>query len=475
MTRMEKIKAYFGVQDMTEGSPMRKLAQFSVPLLIGNFAQQMYNTVDSIVVGRELGDNALSAVGTSMPIINLMLVLFMGIATGASILAAQYFGAKDRETLGKVVGTTITLTFVSSLVIMVAGYFATPALIGLMSPAADAGESAVLFREKIAPDAIAYLQIIFLGILGGGMYNIFSGVLRGIGDSVNPLFYLVIASVLNVILDIVMIKAMRSVTAVAWATIIAQFVSGTLCLIRLLRMKHLFTVTRQTLKPDRMLTRKLAALGLPSGITQGLFSMSAMVVQSLTNAIGGAMIAANVAIMRVDGFAMMPNFTFGTSGTTYVGQNIGAGRLDRIRPGVNALLRLAVTTAVILVAAILLFGDNLIGLFTETPVTRELGVRGLRWLSLGYIAFAVTNSLQGSMRGMGETKIPMWISIFTTIIIRLPLAYALAAITRTPGWPNGSPDAILASLLASWLISMVITVCIYRWGAWRKKVPGLDS
>ena len=158
------------------------------------------------------------------------------------------------------------------------------------------------------------------------------------------------------------------------------------------------------------------------------------------------MIAANVAIMRVDGFAMMPNFTFGTAGTTYVGQNIGAGKIDRIRPGVNALLRLAVGTALVLVAAILLFGKNLIGLFTETEVTRELGARGLRWLSLGYIAFAVTNCLQGSMRGMGETRIPMWISIVTTIIIRLPMAYLLAALTHSEGWPNGSPDAILRSV-----------------------------
>lgn len=470
----DQIRAYFGVQDMTEGSPLSKLAQFSVPLLIGNFAQQMYNTVDSIVVGKYLGDDALAAVGASMPIINLMLVLFMGIATGASILAAQYFGAKDRGTLSSVVGTTITLTFASSAVVMVLGFFATPLLIGLMTPSPDAGKSYVDFM-RIAPMATSYLKIIFLGIIGGGMYNIFSGVLRGIGDSVNPLLYLVLASVINVVLDIVMIRRMGSVDAVAWATIIAQFVSGTLCLLRLLRMKDILTVNRKTLKPDRMLTRKLVALGLPSGVTQGLFSMSAMIVQSLTNSIGGAMIAANVAIMRVDGFAMMPNFTYGTAGTTYVGQNIGAGRLDRIRPGVNALLKLAVGTALVLVAAILLFGKNLIGLFTDTENLRLLGERGLRWLSVGYVAFAVTNSLQGSMRGMGETRIPMWISIFTTIIIRLPLAYALAAITRTPEWPNGSPDAIFASLLASWLISMVLTVCLYRWGAWRRRIPGLDD
>ena len=468
MSGMTRFKSLFGVQDMTEGKPMQKLMAFSVPLLIGNFAQQMYNTVDAIVVGQELGDNALSAVGTSMPIINLMLVLFMGIATGASILSAQYFGAKDRETLSKVVGTTITLTVVSSLIIMIVGYFLSPLLIGLMTPAEDAGETYTVFVEKIGPDATTYLQIIFLGILGGGAYNILGGVLRGIGDSVSPLIYLIIASVLNVILDIVFIKWMGNVSAVAWATIIAQFVSGSLCLWRLLHMKNLITVTRRTLIPDRLLTKKLGSLGLPSGITQGLFSMSAIMVQSLTNSLGAAMIASNVAVMRVDGFAMMPNFTYGTSATTYVGQNLGAGRMDRIRPGVKAVLTLALITAGILVAAILLFGRHLIGLFTETPETQNIGVSGLQWLSAGYIAFAVTSCLQGAMRGLGETRIPMWISIISTIIIRLPLAYLLASLTRSAAWPNGSPDAIYGSLLVSWLLSMGMTIFVYLKGKWRK-------
>ncbi len=464
-----KLKSLFGVQDMTEGSPMRKLATFSVPLLIGNFAQQMYNTVDAIVVGQNLGDNALSAVGTSMPIINLMLVLFMGISTGASILSAQYFGAKDRETLSKVVGTTVTLTFISSMIVMAVGYFLSPLLIGLMTPSADAGTVYTEFVENIAPGATVYLQIIFLGILGGGMYNILGGVLRGIGDSVSPLIYLVIASLLNVVLDILFIKWMQDVSAVAWATIIAQFVSGGLCLWRLLHMKDLIAVNRKTLVPDRLLTRKLASLGLPSGITQGLFSMSAMMVQSLTNSLGAVMIAANVAVMRVDGFAMMPNFTFGTSSTTYVGQNVGAGRMDRIRPGVRAVLGLALGTAAVIVACILLFGYNLIGLFTETPETMSTGVSGLYWLSAGYLAFAVTSCLQGAMRGLGETRIPMWISIISTIIIRLPLAYLLASLTRNEQWPNGQPSAIFGSLLASWILSMLMTVAVYLKGKWRKR------
>ncbi len=461
MGTMTRLKTFFGVQDMTTGNPMNKLIQFSVPLLIGNLAQQLYNTVDSIVVGKYIGDTALAAVGTAGPILNLLLVLFMGVATGASILASQYFGAKDRYSLSRAVGSTIVLTVLSGLIMMIVGYFASPFLISLISPPAD-----------VAVGAVTYLQIIFIGIMGGAAYNILSGVLRGIGDSFYPLVYLVTACLLNIVLDILFVARFgMGVAGVAWATIIAQAISGVLCLIRLVGMKDLIDINRTTLVPDGPITRKLCTLGLPAGITQALFSMSAIVVQGLTNSLGTAVIAANVAVMRVDGFAMMPNFTFGTASTTFVGQNIGAGRIDRVRTGTRDLLKLALGTAGVLVACILLFGHHLIGLFTETEDVIQIGLRGLRWLALGYIAFAVSQVLQGAMRGSGETMIPMWISIISTIIIRLPLAYLLAALTRSEVWPNGSPDALFSSLLISWLLGMAMTVFTFRRGAWKRRLP----
>ena len=461
MQWMSRVKHFFGVQDMTTGKPMTKLIQFSLPLLIGNLAQQLYNTVDSIVVGKYIGDTALAAVGTAGPILNLLLVLLIGVATGASIMASQYFGAKDREGLSRVVGSTLVLTALSGLVMTVLGVLASPLLIGLIAPPSD-----------VAAGAVTYLKIIFLGMLGASAYNILSGVLRGIGDSFWPLIYLVIACLLNIVLDILFVaKFNMGIAGVAWATIIAQAISGALCLIRLVGMKHLIDVNRRTLVPDRPITRRLCLLGLPAGITQALFSMSAIVVQGLTNSLGTAVIAANVAVMRVDGFAMMPNFTFGTASTTYVGQNIGARRVDRARQGVKDLLKLALATSGVLVACILLFGHGLIGLFTETEDVITIGIRGLRWLSLGYIAFAVSQVLQGAMRGAGETMIPMWISIITTIGIRLPLAYLLAALTRSETWPNGSPDALFASLLISWLLGMIMTVIAHRKGAWRRRLP----
>ena len=188
-------------------------------------------------------------------------------------------------------------------------------------------------------------------------------------------------------------------------------------------------------------------------------------------AVGTAVIAANVAIMRVDGFAMMPNFTFGTTSTTYVGQNIGAGHIDRVRQGIRDMLKLALATSGLLVACILLFGRQLIQLFTDTEDVITIGVYGLRWLSLGYIAFAVSQVLQGDMRGAGETMIPMWISIIATILIRLPLAWLLAFLTRSEAWPRGNPKALFASLLISWVLAMVMTVIAHRKGAWRRRLP----
>ena len=206
MNLAQTLQRRFGEQDMTVGSPMSKLVQFSVPLLIGNLAQQLYNTVDSIVVGKYIGETALAAVGTAGPILNLLLVLFMGIATGASILSSQYFGAKDRDRLSRVVGSTIILTAASGLLMMAVGYFASPALIAMVSPPADVAEGAII-----------YLQIIFIGVLGSAAYNIFAGVLRGMGDSVFPLIYLVLASLINVALDLLFVSRFHmGIAGVSW-------------------------------------------------------------------------------------------------------------------------------------------------------------------------------------------------------------------------------------------------------------------
>ncbi|MBE5768411.1 MAG: MATE family efflux transporter [Clostridiales bacterium] len=447
---------------MTTGRPIKGLIKFSIPLLIGNFAQQLYNTVDAIVVGQHIGDSALAAVGTSGPIINLLLVLFMGISTGASILAAQFFGAKDRQSLNKVIGGALLLVVTTGLFMTVAGYFLAPALVQMVDP-----------PDTVAANAQSYLQIIFLGIVGCSMYNILSGILRGIGDSVFPLFALIVASLLNIGLDLLFVANFQmGVAGVAWATIIAQGISAILCLIRLCTIRQVCDVQmKNILHPDGALVMRLCRLGLPAGITQAIFSMSALVVQGLTNSMGEMVMAASTAVMRVDGFAMMPNFTFGIAATTFVGQNIGARKADRIRQGNKDLLKLALGSSITLVVCLLLFGYNLLYLFTDTASTLEIGNRGLRILAFGYICFSVTQVLQGNMRGAGETMLPMWISIITTVIIRMPLAYLFAYLTRSPEFPNGHSDALYFSLLLSWVMGMVLSVIVYRLGWWRKRLP----
>ena len=458
---MNRFKSLFGTQDMTVGKPLTVLARFSIPLLIGNFTQQLYNTVDSIIVGQYIGDTALAAVGTAGPIFNLLLVLFMGISTGASILSAQYFGARDRKTLSRTVGNTLLLTLGSGLFMSVIGYLTTPFIIGLTNPPAE-----------VAPGAVIYLQIIFIGFLGCGAYNILSGVLRGMGDSISPLIYLIIASLLNIVLDILFVAKVRmGIAGVAWATIIAQAVSGGLCAVRILRMKNQIDINRESMKPNSVILRKLCGLGIPAGITMAIFSLASILIQGLVNSMGTAVIATNVAVMRVDGFAMMPNFTFGTAATTYIGQNIGAMKTERIKSGVRDLLKLALGVSATLVLAIILFGKNLISMFTTTPEVIELGRQGLLWLSFGYICFAVQQVLQGVMRGAGDTLVPMWLSIITTVVLRMPLAYGLAALTRSEAFPQGSPHAIFASLLIAWVIGTILSIIAYRMGIWRKKLP----
>jgi len=453
------LKKMFGVQDMTTGKPLYNLAAFSIPLLIGNIAQQLYNTVDSIIVGKCVGDTALAAVGTSMPILNLLLLLFMGISTGAGIMVSQYFGAKRTEDLNQTIGTCLTLTLIASVIIMIVGPIITPPLMSLLNTPPEVYEMAV-----------DYLTIIFLGIIGTGYYNIVSGILRGMGDSVSPLIFLVVAAVLNIFLDLWFVAGLgMTADGVALATVIAQLVSAVLCILKLMKMKGSITINRKTLKPDREMTRSIIRLGLPSGLTQAIFSMAAIVVQSLTNSFGTNVIACSNVVMRVDGFAMMPNFTFGMAMTTYVGQNIGAKLMKRVDEGVKVGLIAGVAISAVLVSAILIFGEGLLRMFTTTEEVIQLGVRMLRILALGYIAMAVTQSLSGVMRGAGDTMTPMWISIITTVIIRMPLAYLWAALTKTEALPTGSPDSIFCSLLISWVLGAVFTFFAFRKGAWRNK------
>lgn len=456
---LEKIKKLFQATDMTVGEPWKRIVIFTVPMLIGNIAQQLYSTVDSIVVGQYVGDNALAAVGSATPILNLLLVLFIGISMGASIMVAQYFGAKQKEELSYTIGNCILLTAVSVVIIMAVALVAVRPLLHLLKT-----------PESIIDWCASYLLIMFLGCVGSAYYNILSGVLRGLGDAFSALIYLLVATVLNIVLDLLFVANLGlGVSGVALATIIAQAVSAVLCLMRLARLRELFSLKIQYIRPNHRYSVNIIKLGLPSGLTQAILSMAMIVVQSLTNSFGEMFIAANVIVMRVDGFAMLPNFSFGTAMTTYAGQNVGAKEYERVVKGAKQGTAIAVFTTTVLTTLILLFGKQLMGIFTDTVELVELSRRMMGIIAVGYIAMAVTQSLSGVMRGAGDTMTPMWISLFTTIVVRVPIAYGIAYLTRTPQLPNGRQECVFISLLCSWVIGALITTAFYMRGKWKQK------
>ena len=458
--RKMNLNRLFTAQDMTVGKPWKQITQFAVPMLIGNLAQQLYSTVDTIVVGKYVGDNALSAVGSASPILNLMLALFVGVATGAGIVVSQHYGAKNREALAQSIGNCITLAALASVITMVIGPLLTMPLLRLLKT-----------PESILYWCRDYLVIFFLGAAGFTFYNILSGILRGLGDSLSALAFLIVATILNIFLDIWLVAGFHlGVAGVSLATIAAQIISAICCYWRLVRMTDVFQLKREHLRLTKDCAMRIIQVGIPSGITQAIFSVSMLVVQTLTNSLGEMVIACNVIVMRVDGFAMMPNMTFGNAMSVYAGQNVGAGKLKRVEEGTKQGMLLAVGTSAVITLLLLLLGHNLMHLFTQTGALIDLSARMLRILAAGYIAMAVSQVLGGVMRGAGDTVTPMWLSMISTVLLRLPLAYGLAALTRCGSYPNGRPEALFGSLLITWVLGAAMHFIAYRSGIWKKKI-----
>ncbi len=456
------LKSLYKPTDMTVGKPWKSILSFTLPMLIGNIAQQLYSTVDSIVVGRYVGDNALAAVGSCLPILNMLLVLFIGISAGASVMVAQFFGAKNREGLSYSIGNAITVTAIACVFLMVlATPFVRPVLKMLNTP------------ESILDWCADYLLISLVGIAGMAYYNILSGIIRGLGDSFSTLIFLLAATVINIVLDIYFVAVLKmGVAGVALATIIAQIVSSVLCFIKLARLTETFDFGLKYLKLKKRYVKMVIGLGLPSGATQAIISSAMIIVQSLTNQFGELFIASNVVIMRVDGFAMMPNFSFGMALTTYAGQNVGAGLYDRVIKGAKQGTYMAVGCSAVITLILLLFGKGLMAIFSETTELVDRSYELMKILAAGYIAMAVTQGLSGIMRGAGDTVTPMWISLITTVVFRVPLAYAISYFTRTPELPFGRSECIQISLLCSWIAGALLTFIFYKKGNWKKKAIG---
>ena len=453
-----KLKELFSAKDMTLGAPWKRILEFSVPMLLGNFAQQLYNTADTVIVGKFKGDLALSAVGSSMPILNLLLALFVGVSTGAGIVVSQRFGAKDRDGLSLAIGNCITLSALATIVIMIIGPLITrPFLTMLKTP------------DSIIDWCAQYLNIYFLGIVGFFFYNMLSGILRGLGDSVTALAFLLVSAALNVGLDLLLVKDM-GVAGVALATAIAQAISAVLCFLKLRSMRDVFDMNFASLKLNKAVSNRILTLGLPSGVTQAIMASAGMVVMNLTNQMGETVVACNVIVMRVDGFAMLPNLTFGQAMSVYAGQNVGAGKFDRVTKGMKQGTLIGLLFSATITGVLLIFGRYLFDIFTNTAELIDLANRMIRIMAIGYICVSVTQVLGGVMRGAGDTTTPMWVSMISTIFIRIPVAYGLAYLTRSADFPHGKPAALFGSLMISWTFGMILSIIVFAIGKWKKKM-----
>ena len=454
-----RLSALFQAQDMTVGKPLVCLLKFSIPMLIGNIAQMLYSTVDSIVVGKYLGDAALSAIGASGPLQNLFLVVFMAIGAGVGVMVSQYYGAKEVENLGNSIGNAITLIFLFSLGITAIATPLTPALLRLLNTPVETFDMAK-----------AYLVILFIGAAGNGFYNVLSGVLRGLGEALFPFIVLVCTSLLNVGLDIWFVADLNmGIGGAALATIISQILSSIVCLIKILTMRRTVTITVKMLRLRKRIVKQIFRLGIPSGISMGVMFIGTLFVQSLINRMGYLVTAAITAMIRLDGFAILPSQSFSMAAATFTGQNVGANRDDRVKQGTKTVMTICFTFTAVMVVCMHLFGRHLIRLFTDTDLVINMCMSFIRILTPGYLIMVISNCLFGVMRGAGDTLGPMWISLMGNVGLRIPFAYLLASLTVSAAYPAGNPTSIFFSMLIQMGIVAVVTIIYFRKGKWKGK------
>lgn len=419
---------------MTQGIIWKKILLFSLPLLLGNVFQQLYNTVDSVIVGNYIGGDALAAVGTSGPIINLLVGLFMGIATGAGVVIARYFGAQDSEAVHDAVHTTLAATFLGGLFLTVVGVLLSPAVVRLIG-----------VPENIMSDSIDYLRIYFGGIIAMMTYNMGAGILRAVGDSKTPLYFLIISSIINIILDMLFVIIFdMGVAGVAWATLIAQAVSATLIIITLCRVNTSYRVTLSHIRIKLSYLKEIIRIGLPSGLQNAIISMSNIVVQSYINSFGSAAIAGYSTYGKVDAFALMPVMSLSMAITTFTSQNIGAREFDRVRKGVKTGLLMSCGTAFVLTSLVVVFARTLLGIFTDDQQIIEYGLLTMTYQAPFYLVLGLNNTLAGILRGAGKASVPslimaanmcgvriLWLSILMPIFNSIIVVYLAFSVTWT--------------------------------------------
>lgn len=438
--------------DMIGGGIFRSIFWFSVPLLIGNFFQQLYNTVDSYVVGNYVSTSALAAVGASTPVINMLVGFFMGLSAGAGVVISQYFGAQKGHEMSRAVHASMALTALLSVIFTALGLAFTRPLL-----------QAIGVPEDVLPYSSLYLMIYFTGIAFSLFYNMGAGVLRAVGDSTHPLIYLAVACMVNVVLDFLFVCGFHmGIAGAAIATVIAQGVSCVMVMGKLMRAKADYRVELRRIRFHKKMIRRIISFGFPAALQQSITSFSNVVVQSYINHFGTAAMAGYSATVRIDGFTQLPLQSFNMAITTFVGQNIGAKKYDRVKKGVFAAWLMS--SGVILVCSICIFSAApfLISIFTKDAEVIAIGSGMERIFSACYLVLPVVQILNGALRGAGLSKIPMYFMLGSFVVLRQ--IYLMIAVPLT-----NDVNVVMAGWPITWIACAIGMAVYYFKTDWLKK------
>lgn len=437
--------------DMTQGSIAWLLAGFAVPLMIGNLFQQLYNTVDSLIVGNYVSKQALAAVGCTGPIINTLIGLFGGLASGAGVVISQYYGAKDEEKLSRAVHTTVTLTLAACVVLTILGVWATPYMLRMMDT-----------PEDVFGEAAVYLRIYFGGVSGLLLYNIGSGILRAVGDSTRPLYFLIFSAVMNTVLDLFFVAVLRlGIAGAAIATIISQFASTILVMILLMRSGEPYKLCLNRLGMSSGMLRRICNIGIPSSLQLGITAFSNIFVMGYINHFESSCIAGWTVYNKLDALAMLPMQSLSMALTTFVGQNLGAGDLKRAKAGPRYGMVIGAIVMLLILTPLMIFAPQLTALFNRDAEVVEFGTRFVRLCSPFYIAFAVNQVYSGALRGAGDTKATMFIMLGSFVVFRQLYLFVVSRL-------GGGVISIALGYPVGWVLCSLLLLVYYYKGGWIK-------
>ncbi|MBQ7294493.1 MAG: MATE family efflux transporter [Clostridia bacterium] len=440
---------------MTEGNIFNHILVFALPLLVGNLFQQFYNTVDTWVIGNYVeNDAAYAAVGSVGPIINMIIGLFVGFSSGAGVVISQNYGAKRFDKVDKAVHTSACITLIMGVLFAVVGIILIPYMLNMMNTPAN------VFSE-----AKTYLTIYFSGIIGLMIYNIGSGILRAVGDSTRPFLFLVVSALLNVVLDLLfVIKFKMGVAGVAYATIIAQGVSALLVIFTLLTTSNCVKLIPNHLKIDKESLEKIVKVGFPAAIQLSITAFSNVFVQSYINQFGEHCMSGWTSYAKIDQFMFLPMQSLAIAATTFVGQNLGCGNVDRAKKGIKTTISMAVVSTVAIMIPILIFPESLVSFFNQNPEVIRYGAMLLRWISPFYVLCCFNQILAGALRGAGNSRAPMIIMLTSFVAFRQVYMFVMSNFICNDIIP------IAMGYPAGWLLSSLLSFFYYKKVDLRKKV-----